>query len=247
MITTLIAIALTGTPLPRQANPGQTNPDPKTLISGMIKHYYEAKTISGRTTAVQTALTARVNVITELAIRQPDCFRIAQARDGSAARNWLLVSNGTIFTYDKPDQVKGKPRFAEPLFQNGKKMTNRDVYQVISSAMGDKNAAIDIAFGRSEDLRALVNLWGKEWVNHGLVSVGGRQGYHLTSNMRPYVEAGYWDKVEMVIDPEFNLINYKTIQKVFPPNQREAVYVTTDMKVELTINQEIADAVFAIR
>jgi hypothetical protein len=242
MITTLIAIALTGTP-----SLGQSNPEPKTLISGMIKHYYEAKSISGRTTSVQTALDARVTTVTEMDIRQPDCFRIAQARDGSAARSWLLVSNGTIFTYDKPDQVKGKPRFAEPLFQNGKKMTNREIYQVISGSIGDKNAAIDIAFGRAEDLRALVNLWGKEWVNHGLVSIGGRKGYHITSTMRPYVEAGYWDKVEMVIDPESNLINYKTIQKVFPPDRREAVYITTDLKVEFTLNQEIADSVFAIR
>ncbi len=237
MLATFMAMSI--------AIPSFDSTTPKALIEGMFKRYYVAKTIQGSIVSVQTALGARVNLRTDLAIKNPDKFRIAQSRDGSRAASWLSVSNGNIFSYDKPDGVKGKPRFAELVTQNGKKLTNRDMYQVVSNTLGDKHAAIDIAFGRSDDLRGLTNRWGKDWKYEGEASIAGRKGYRISSSMRPFIEAQYWDKVEMVIDADFNLLEYKVSQRILVDKATEPVIVVTDSIITFTVDGEISDGLFA--
>jgi len=237
MLATIMAMAV--------AAPAFPSTTPKALIEGMFKRYYVAKTIQGSIVSVQTALGARVNLRTDLAIKSPDHFRIAQARDGSRAARWLAASDGKIFSYDRPDGVKGKPRFAELVTQNGKKLTNRDMYQVVGTTLGDKHAAIDIAFGRTDDLRGLTNRWGKEWKYVGEATVGGRKGYRISSSMRPFIEAQYWDAVEMVIDADFNLLGYKTSQRILVDKGTEPVIVVTDSVINFTVDGDISDQIFA--
>jgi len=238
MLATIIAMSV--------AIPTYESTTPKALIEGMFKRHYVAKTIQGSIVSVQTALGARVNLRTDLAIKNPDKFRIAQARDGSRAASWLSVSDGNVFSYDKPDGVKGKPRFAELVTQNGKKLSNRDMYQVVANTIGDKHAAIDIAFGRTDDLRGLTNRWGKEWKYEGETTVGGRKGYRISSSMRPFIEAEYWDKVEMVIDADFNLLEYKTSQRILVDKATEPVIVVTDSIVNFAVDGDIPDGIFKL-
>ena len=238
MMVTTLAAALVARSVPSTT--------PKALIEGMFKRYYVAKSIQGTVISVQTAMGAKVTLRTDLAIKNPDRFRIAQSRDGSRADHWLAVSDGNLFAYDRPDGVKGKPRFAELVTQNGKKLNNRDMYQVVSGAIGDKNAPLDIAFGRSDDLRGLTNRWGKEWKYEGEATVAGRKGYRISSSMRPYIEAQYWDSVEMVIDADYNLLEYKVSQRIIVDKATEPIIVVTDSVINFTVDSDISDQIFVV-
>lgn len=160
-MTTLITAVLL-LQVPGQATTPQTPSGPTAVqsVQNMLARYAGAKTAAGQISLVQSAAGTSIKIDTTLAFdRNANRLLIQQTRQSSEPFRFLAVSDGSLFSYDKPQSVIGRDRFKEQVSQHGKTQTVGDLYAAARPGLGDANALLDVAIGRQMDLKELMGKW----------------------------------------------------------------------------------------
>lgn len=190
-------------------------PSAPAIVSKMLSHYSDAKSLVGTISMVQRAGGRQVTIVTEVQFQTPSKLYIRQIMNASYGQaRWLVTSNGKMFSYDAPRGIstegrlspEGK-RLVEACQQYGTDIGFRGVYQASVASLGDRSTPLDIIIGRSEDLRFRNNQWAT--VEHqGKVEVAGAQAWAIGGGYREYGKAPVSGSYQMVIDDQYRLLRY---------------------------------------
>ncbi|MCW5935870.1 MAG: hypothetical protein KIT11_01000 [Fimbriimonadaceae bacterium] len=132
--------------------------DPPTaseLISRMIAHYYEAKTISGTIdTTIQIGV-EKATITSVLVLERPTRLFIGQTTSVAPKARFLLTSDGKEFSYNRPvqtsqDVVGSGARLIEPVTEE---TTLGDIYRAAGLSLAERSVPIDLAIADVRDLR----------------------------------------------------------------------------------------------
>lgn len=141
----------------------QTPPTAGALMTKMFAKYAGAKTIAGTVRWTQSALGKSVVVGSEVQIQRPDKVFLRQNRTGSEARGWLLTSDGNLFSYDRPEGIRGRDRFVENVHVHDAShdvdLKVGDLFIAAGKSLGDRGVPLVVCFARSDDLRAVRDCW----------------------------------------------------------------------------------------
>lgn len=261
MITTVaLSLAILGAPSAAPAK--QTAAE---LVSKMLAYYQEANTISGTITLTASDGGGQRQLVTSLQYAKPSKLYIRQVKAGGTAMQWLVTSDGTEFSYDVPQDLPGytfnehSHRLVEPVLQLtgeyvGKTPVKapygvRQIYAAVAPSIGDRSVPLDVAIGRTEDLRH-DNLTWMTVESGGKVTFNGAETNRVFGKWRPYGEAST-DTVnspgqyEMLIADDGKLVRYSTFQFIRSPGGTDVTLQLT-WDVNLTLNGKPDDSLFKV-
>lgn len=256
MLTAVAALILMAMPQEQQANPaGQ-------LVSKMLQHYSDAKSLTGTITYTATDGTGQAQLVTTLAYDKPSRLYVLQKKGGKEPKQWLIVSDGKKFSYDVPDDLVGSQsrHVTEPVRQtviddatSKPVLVNYDIgriYTVGAPGLGDRSVPLDIAIGRREDLQHDVLMWMTVEAN-GKTKVNGLEVNSIVGKWRPYGDYFVRDpnfppgRYEMLIADDGRLMRYSVFRYIGTSgNQAVALKETWD--VDLDLNGKPSDSVFRV-
>jgi hypothetical protein len=130
------------------------------VFSKALAHYFEAKSVSGDIRLTQTAKGVSAVVNTKLQYDRPSLVYLMQTQGGSQPATFLLASNGKQFSYSKPLQTMGPPRFLENVTQRGYQQTIGDMYAASIRSLLDRSPILDLAIARKEDMKEVTKHFG---------------------------------------------------------------------------------------
>lgn len=168
---------------------GQAEPpeSPNVLVSKMLAKYYDQEKMSGRILWTQTSDGRSVVTETIFQYEKPAKVYVRQRRGGAEPFQWLLASDGTIFVYPPPKDLADQKPLYERVARTGpdgtvlRRLTVQDIYATGAPSMGDRSTALDIAFGRREDIEFVSRQWvGLSFAQSpaaaatGAIAIGGK-------------------------------------------------------------------------
>ncbi|MEZ0325552.1 MAG: outer membrane lipoprotein carrier protein LolA [Fimbriimonas sp.] len=250
MLTTLIAVVVAaqaqGGQVP-QAAPTETAVQ---IIEKVLAKYAGAKTISGTVTFKQSAsgLTARGE--TQLQFEKPSKIYLKQIYQGASAgdrREMLLVSDGKVFSYDKPDGTFGRSRFTEFVTQHGTSQSIQDMYTVERGRLADRSPLVDVAIGRTQDLKELLAQWASMKV-HSVAKVKDREieATAIVGDYRDNAEAAITGSFEVYVTKDYELVRYVTKYMLRLPQSDKPIEVLTVWDSDLKVNAQVNPALFRV-
>lgn len=190
------------------------------LVSRMLAHYNNAKTLVGTIRMVQTAGNKQATVNTELQAEWPAKLYLKQElRASFGGDTWLVTSDGELFSYDPPVGLEGR-RLTETVFHEGGTHDVRTIYAAAVKSIYDRSTPLDIVIGRVEDLR----FRNYQWVNVAVLGetqvgedtctvVGGpwREYGFTTVKRQELAPSGHYS---MTIDKQNRLRRFTITEKV---------------------------------
>lgn len=243
MILSLCAmIALSQNPVPdakfaRPASPGK-------LLTEVFQRYADAKTMMGHIKLSQSARGVTIYVETDVAFSLPSLLRVRQVKGGSDPRQWLMISDGANFTYDRADSTFGSPRPTEPVEQKAGRQEVKGMYGTGAVALADRSAPLDIAFARNVDLREVLSHWGN-------MAFGKRMKVRdIDVNVieGDYMEVPGADPTgtfALAISDQGDILQYVVKNRYAVPSQpQEKIEVTSLWDVDLKVDVEVDPKVF---
>jgi hypothetical protein len=229
-----------------QAAPVVAEPSAGPLISKMFLRYATAKSLAGGIEMNQTADGHTVNIRTEVQYQEPSKVFIRQTRTSSQPRAWLVTSDGVHFSYDRPQGVLGlKNRFMDLVDSRQGPMSVRDIYLAVSLSLGDKSAPLDIAFGRTDDLRVIKALWGNLTIA-GQTDFKGKKVNLIHGGFRESFGGPLIGSLELLISDEGDLLRMKTVQTLVYGNVTQPITVGTLWDVNLVVDGPVNDTLFTV-
>ncbi|HSI73199.1 MAG TPA: hypothetical protein VK934_08470 [Fimbriimonas sp.] len=253
MLITFVAalVALQGAP---QDAPQETAVQ---VVEKALAHYAEARTIAGTVALKQQARGVIVKSETLLQFDKPSKIVLRQVYNGfepipdtnnvrpSVIRR-ALISDGKTFSFDLPDGVRGKGRSIERVSQNGHSQTIQDLYETERLSLVDKNPMLDMAIGRSQDLRRLLDQWASMKL-HGKVKVGEQDVTAVTGSFREDVGAAVSGTFEAYFSKDYDLVRYVLKQRFTVPNQPEQIVeVLSIWDSSLKVNAPVDASAFVV-
>lgn len=251
-------IAFTLTLLLAQVSaPAQTAQSPSVLITKMFAKYAAAETLLGKIRLTQTAGSASVTVDTDLQLERPSKMYLRQARGGSDPKMWLVTSDGKMFSYGRPEGILyGKDRYLENVHVQDKVpgldvqrdifLTNKDIYVAVRKSIGDRNAAMDIAVGRSDDLRVLTSQW-TAFANYGKFKVNDVEANKILGGYVGEYGQAPSGSFELYITDDGDLVRYVVRQKMkFPQASQETFEIVSTWDSVLLVNAKVNPALFEV-
>lgn len=150
----LIASFLIAT-LPQQASDTSDSVSAGSLISRVIRHYYDAKSLAGTIKLVQSTKGVSLSIDTDIQFDRPDKFFLRQVRGGTSPKRMTTVSDGKYFSYDKPSEKIGPPRYYEAVTQHGYTQSIGEIFGLSALSCLDRSPVLDVLVGRRSDLEYL--------------------------------------------------------------------------------------------
>lgn len=208
MIAWIGCLALAGTGAQgAQGNEGAA------LVSKMLAHYNNAKTLVGTIRMVQTAGNKQAMVTTEFQAEWPAKLYLRQELKASyGGDTWLVTSDGLVFSYDPPVGVEGR-RLAENVQHERGTHDVRTIYAAVVKSIYDRSTPLDIIVGRTEDLRYR----NYQWVNvtiQGETQIGEDTVTVIGGRWREYGAAPASGTYTMMIDAQHRLRRFSIVEKV---------------------------------
>lgn len=180
---------------------------PAQLVSRMIGHYYDAKSLSGTIVLTQRTGSKQATITTQLQIAAPNKVFLRQRLTAPYGQtDWLVTSDGNTFTYDPPRGIEGK-RLMESCWQNGVSFTHRNIYQAVVESLGDRSTPLDLIMGRKEDLEYRRLQWAT-LDKLGTTKLGEVEVTVVGGKLRDYGKAPVSGQYEMYIDGNGQLLRY---------------------------------------
>ncbi len=259
MITSLLLGVLLSGPVQGQAqgqgqgqgqSQGQTTApvvDANQLVSDMIAHYYNARTMSGTIVMTQVSGNKRAVCTTELQFAVPAKLYVRQSLQSAVdQQQWLVTSDGAYFTYDPPTGVEGK-RLIEDCFQNNRQLTVQDIYVAASHSIYDRSTPLDLIIGRIEDLKYRKQQW-VTLATLGTTKIGDTDVTVVGGDWREYGKAPVGATYQMMIDGQKQLRRFVMFQKIGTPiNGRLVVQdVETDWDINVVKDGPVNDLLFKV-
>jgi outer membrane lipoprotein-sorting protein len=230
---------------------GQEAPRPtaSALVSKVLAYYSGAQSMVGTIRFTQTAQSRSVVVETNLQFERPSKLYIRQELIAGERMLWLVVSNGTEFSYNTPENLPGAtnlPRLIESVSQNGLTLDVPKIYKAAASSIGDRSAPLDIAIGHPEDLKSLTFQWAT-LESRGRVRLGEEEVDLVAGRWRPYGSAPASGQYEMYISPTGELRRYVVLESVSPQGANGAVLeIRSVWDVRLKVGAAVNQALFKI-
>lgn len=136
-----------------------TPPSGAALISNVFKTYSSAKSLYGTIHMTQSMGNVSLTIETALAYEAPSKLYLKQEMHSQHPENWLVTSDGTVFTYDQPNQRRGEdgrplPRLMEAVSPSqGVTQDFRAIFRAAKLSLGDVDDPIMIAIGGGPELQ----------------------------------------------------------------------------------------------
>ncbi len=240
MLTLLIAATML------QAEPQKDVPAPESpaaLVSRMIGRYSKANSLVGTIRFTQQLASASIGIDTELQVEKPSKLYIRQVRRSSDPRQWLVTSNGNMFSYNAPfERSRPGERLVEPVSQGGAKQDVRQIYSAVTASIGDRSMPLDVLIGRVEDLKYR----RFQWATMAYLEGPGNKIRVVGGSWREYGDAVPTGTYEMWISEAGDLV--KVIQKeTISPDPRsgpQTIISTWDVAVK--VNAPLNQALFTL-
>ncbi len=250
LLTTLIAVVIAaqaqGGQVP-QAAPTETAVQ---IVEKMLAKYAGATTLTGTVSFVQSAEGRSIKSETQLQYEKPSKIYLRQIfQSSSEQRDLMLVSDGTVFTYDKPEGTLGRPRFRENVTQNRRQQTIQELYTAERLSLVDRSPLIDIAIGRTQDLRDVLGQWANMKV-HSVVKLKDREieATAIVGNYRDNADAPLSGNFEIYITSDYEVVRYVTkyVTLVTTDKGQRNVEVQTIWDSTLKVNSKVDPALFRV-
>jgi outer membrane lipoprotein-sorting protein len=192
----------------------QGAPTPGKLISDMLAKYNSAKTVSGTIGLSQSAGQQGGTLGTTIHFERPGKLYIHQRKTQPAPKEWLVVSDGKLFSYDEPDRGDApRKRLMESMTpldrmtQKKQQLTIKEVYAAAALSLGDRSAPLDILISRPQDLQAI----RLQWVNlkySGETEINGEKLHVIEGDWKEYGDAPVSGKFRMLLSHGSDLRQY---------------------------------------
>ncbi len=226
----------------------QAAPTAGEVVSQMLSRYSKAVSAVGTIQFTQSFKTASVTIATQLQYEKPSKVYLRQTKVGRSEKDFLLTSDGKVFTYNAPEAAASgeRPvyRFAEPVEANGKLLDVKAIYLAGVATMIDRSAPLDIIVSRREDLLFLRD----QWV--GLTLAVDPKGYRITGKWRENAGQIVSGTIAMTISKEYDLLAYRIEEKrefrVASGQSLPADILVSDWKVDVKVDAPCDPALFTV-
>jgi len=245
MITTAIALLVT-IQAPQQDGVVPQKTGAAQIMSKVFGRYASAQSISGTIKMAQSAKNVTVNILSELQYDRPSKIYLHQTRDGSKPRQWLLVSDGKLFAYDRPEGVLGRDRFPENVTQNGIEQKISDIYVASALSLGDMNAMLDVAICHPNRLNILRSQWAT-LSYQGRVTLNGDLVHKISGQYRENPTAPVSGQYEIYVNEDGDFLRYIVNERfMFPGQSKEPVDVKTVWDSTLKVGAKTDPALYRV-
>jgi hypothetical protein len=231
-------------------------PSASALVSKMFALYAGAHSLQGTIRMTQSVPGTTVTLDTTLAFEAPSKLFIRQMLNSSSnPRQWLVTSDGQLFTYDYPDKerfaaVAPRGRLLEAVVPSrGHVLDYREIYRAAALSLGDRSVPLDLAIAGSDELQAIrdqiatVQVTGKQKLGDENLNV-------VAGDWREYGNAPASGTFQMLITDDGQLRRYsrKEMLAMNLPNglNVEPKPVTTVWDVRLELNPKIDPVTFSV-
>jgi len=250
MLTTAIALLIVVQGRQQDSNGGDKLSAAQ-LVGRVFEKYSKADSVAGSIKCTQTAQNATVITQTDLQFDRPGKIYLYQTRTGSKGRQWLLVSDGKIFSYDRPatggDIEFGKLRRTEAVTQHDFTQKIQDLYMAAEHSLGDLNAMLDVAISSNSRLSRLKGQWATLGYKGKIKAEDGRTLQVVGGNWRDSENVPSTGQYLMYFTEDSEFVKYETSQSfAFPTVSKEPVIVHTVWESTLKIGAKTDPALYKV-
>lgn len=222
---------------------GAQNVNPSSLISKMLAYYHDARTLTGTITMTQKVGDQAGSIVTTVQFETPSRLYVRQQKQIGDRREWMIVADGKHFAYDAPDLRTSttskrlvEAQVIEDVKANGTRevvmrLGIREVYAAGAATLGDRSTPLDIAIGRTEDLRALRDQWATVSYK-GTTEHSGKTVHVIMGDWRPYGNALPIGQYRMLVNDSGELLQFARSEPVAIGGKSESVLTTWEVKLE---------------
>ena len=245
MLTTTIALIVMAQAPIQDGQAAQQSP--AQLISKMLKHYSDAKSLTGTIKLSQgIGKPATGSMVTAIQFEKPSMLYIRQTLKTSEPREWVITSDGERFSYPKPEYLPGDPRIRlidKVTPRPGEVLDIRGIYSVCGQSLGDRPVPLDVAIGRPQDLKTftqqLVTLEPR-----GKTKLGEEEVNLIEGRWRDYTLAE--GRYAIYVTDAGDFRRYVVVQMVKPSARMDAVEVTSQWDINLVVNGKTDPNLFTL-
>jgi hypothetical protein len=204
-------------------------PQPGQLVSAMLAKYSAAQTLAGTVKLTVTAGGQSAALDSQVQFQRPNLFFLRQIQATPQRREWLVVADGKEFSYPMPvdlivdpsERLRESMRMVDRVTREVRLLDIRDVYAAASRSIKDRSAPLDIAVGRTEDLRFLSHQWATlRYV--GRRELRGRTVHVVGGDWREYDTAPVNGAYEIWITDDHQIVRYVLQGDVAPAASGQA-------------------------
>jgi len=199
--------------------------------------------VAGQITLTQAAQNVKITIQTDLQYDKPDKIYLRQTKQGGEPHQWLLVSDGKIFSYDKPAGILGPPRFREYVTEHNMHQDVRAIYTAADRSLGDRSCMLDIAIGKTDDLKAIVGQWATMKLV-GNSKIDEQEVTEIDGDYRENSLSAITGRYQMFIGKDGDFVRYVLYQRFAVPDHADQVVDVTStwdssLKVDGPTNPEL--------
>lgn len=222
-------------------------PEATELLGRAIKHYFDATSLAGTIKMTQSAKGLTIGVMTDLQFDRPNKMFLRQTRGGSSPKQMMTISDGKYFTYDKPAERLGPPRFIEAVTQKGYTQDIKEIYAASILACLDRSPVLDILISRRQDLVDLRSHLGSMTVTKTSDSKAGKiyeiEGLYMDL---PGEEAT--GTFQATINEDGDLLSFGRVQRYMVPDKiAETIIIKTTWDVNVKVNVQTNPDLYNVR
>lgn len=228
---------------------------PSKLISEMMAAYSSAKTVAGSITLKQTIDGQGGFLSSEFQIERPNKFYLLQVRTEPKPNRWLVTADGKRFSYDEPIagdeqpiggriQIRPRGRLVETMLPAElPARTVADVYSASTRSIGDRCVPLDIAVGRTEDLKFVTSQWASLKSN-GETDFNGEKVQQIGGEWREYGTAPVSGKFVLLIGADKTLRFYGVYEQFSINGVPRSV--SSEWTVKVKLNETLDGSKFKV-
>ncbi len=227
MITALLAASVISAPA--QVTPSQ-------LASKMFAKYADAKKLSGTVSFRQSGGGVTALFDTVIQYERPYKLYIREERRDRKLVG-LTVADGTMFTYEMPDNLAQRAGDRLYELQNQKGVVNSivDVYTIAQPGLLSQSPVLDLLIAKTEHLRFFRGQLASVGWHNGNEPEPGQAGL-IAGNWRAYASAPITGKYILAISPEGDVLRYTVNENLSVPGEKPIAVVS-----QWTVNVKVGD------
>lgn len=204
------------------------------LVSRSIRRYFDALAVKGQIRWTNSARGMSVVTVTDVAYDRPNKLLIRQERAGAHPAHYLAVSNGAVFSYDRPPNVLGPDRFQEYVNQHGRFQLIHEMYVACSKGLLDRSPALDMVIAGKSDLAYLRKQWSHLRYK-GTATINGQEARVVKGDFLVDESHEAAGTVEMAFTDAGDLLQYTERTNYAVPNSSDTIEVVSVWDVDVKV------------
>jgi outer membrane lipoprotein-sorting protein len=212
-------------------------PSAAQIVSQMIAKYHKADSLSGTIEMRQRLGDKSVGIDTYIQFERPSKLYIHQKMVGGGNREWVVSSDGELFSYEVPEDqpfARKGSRLVENVVISGVVLTVRDIYGAAIRSLGDRSTVLDLLIGRTSDLQ----MRRAQWISllYGdMVEFEGKKVHRIAGDWRLNERVQDVGRFEMLISPEFDLKRMVIQERLAASDASNPVFITTEWNMNIRV------------